>query len=306
MRASSSLLLAVILGCASGTKGNGSAGSRAGAEGPSGDSRDYVGKDALVDYATLTFIDDDERQRFERIRACLRQRGQGWEHYPLRTIGNFIEEDWCRGQGADHGCSGGRFREIQDVDWAGVGTLHYPDQGPQVFGVQVEVGHRPAGDGWNVSVSVSSNGKGILGEHGSIIFEHPGRAQRFYVGTGYSHQIAQTQIDIPVDGDGWTLLDRVRASPQALKQEALTHWDALRAKVLAALDAGEVVECVYGEYEGRGIPPECIEKVPLSPDKVKTARAEIEAQVQAVHAAFDQDGDALHATLLQVAPTDCI
>ncbi len=300
MRASIVLLLALCSACASG--GSGSSAGPGGAA----DSRDYVGKDALVDFATLSFVDDAERQRFERARACLGQRGRDWEHYPLRKIGNFVEEDWCRGEGAERGCSGGSFADRQGVDWAGVGTLHYPDRWPEVFGVQVSAAHRPAGEGWNVLVSVSSNGKTILGDQGSISFGRPGTPDEdFYVSTGYGYSIAESSFAVPVDGDGWALLDRVRASPEALRDEALPHWDALETKVVTALRAGEVLECVYGEYEGDGIPPECIEEVPLAPQKVQEEITKIEAKVRAIHTAFETDAAGLHAALLSVAPTDC-
>lgn len=298
MRALLASLVALTYACASGSS-NSSAGS-------STDSRDYVGKDAQVDFATLKFVEAAERERFERARACLGERGAQWEHYPLRKIGNFVEEDWCRGEGAERGCSGGNFMERQGVDKAGVGTLHYPDQWPAVFGVQVNAAHRPAGEGWNVAVSVSTNGKKILGDAGSVSFEQPGKPdEAFYVGTSYGYAIAETSFRIDVEGDGWALLDRVRASPQALRDEALPHWDALQAKVVTALRSGKVLECVYGEYEGNGIPPACLEKVPLSPDAVTKEVAKIEAKVQAVHAAFEADAEGLHAALLGVAPVDC-
>ncbi len=303
MRASLVPLLALLCACASGSSSS-SGDPKGGA-----DARDYVGQDALVDFATLEFVNDEERQRFERARACLSERASGWEHYPLRKIGNFVEEDWCRGEGADRGCSGGSFMERQDVDKAGVGTLHHPDQWPQVFGVQVNAAHRPAGEGWNVSVSVSTNGKRILGDGASVFFERASKpGEGFYVGTRYGYEIAGSpgsSFSVNVDGDGWDLLDRVRVSPEALRDEALPHWDALKTKVVTALESGQVLECVYGKYKGNGVPPECVERVPLSPEAVKNEIAKIEAKVRAIDGAFEADAQGLHAALLAVAPTDC-
>ncbi len=128
----------------------------------------------------------------------------------------------------------------------------------------------------------------------------------FYVGTGYDYKIAESSFSVDVDGDGWALLDRVRISPEALRDEALTHWDALKTKVVTALEPGEVFECVYGEYEGDGIPPVCIKRVPLSAEAVKNEVAKIEGKVDAIHAAFETDAQGLHAALLAVAPTDCV
>jgi|GEM_PF-1788395 len=267
------------------------------------DPRDYVGKDALVDYATLKFLDADEKARFDAARKCFGERASGWEHYPLRKIGNFVEENWCTGEGARNGCSGGGFRDRPGAQWAEVGTLHYPDGWPEVFGVQIGAGHNHEGDGWSVSVSGSTNGKSILGDGGSIAFERGG--QRFYVGDRYGWEIEKSRFDINANVDAWTLIDRVRQSPQALREEALSHWTQLEAEVLAALDKNEVRKCVYGEYEGNGIPPECIEKVPLSPQEADKERARISEHVAWIRSSLDNDAKGLHAALIELAPLDC-
>jgi hypothetical protein len=272
-----------------------------------GDPRDYVGKDALVEFGTLMFVHEDERQRFERARACFAERGRGWEHYPLRKIGNFVEEDWCRGERAARGCSGGGFREQADVDWAGVGTLHHPQDWPKVFGVQVSAGHVPADGGFGVWLWVSSNGKSILGDGGSVGFGRAGDEEgRFYVGTGYEWEIAESRFEETVEGNGWQVLDRVRKSPEALREEAVTHWTALEGKVIAALERGEVVECVYGEYQNDGIPPACLRKVAISAEAVGRETARIRAKVAGVRAALEgESGRQLHAALMELAPVEC-
>ncbi len=306
MRTSLLLLAVVVVGACRGAGTQASAGEgRGGGDGE--DSRDYVGKDALVDPAVLVFGDPAERERFERARACLSERGRGWEHYPLRMIGNFVEEDWCRGERAALGCSGGGFRDEAGVDWAGVGTLHYPQDWPQVFGVQVEAGHRPADGGWGVWFSVSTNGKTILGDGGAVGFGRVGDEDgEFYVGTGYSWEIAESRFEAVVEGDGWQLLERVRRSPEALREEGVAKWTTLEAKVIAALERGEVVECVYGEYKNDGIPPECLRKVPISAEAVVKETARIRAKVAGVRAALEgRQGEQLHAALLELAPVDC-
>jgi len=304
-----SLLLLVvgvmIVGACRGAGTQGSAG-----EGPGGgeeDPRDYVGKDALVEPSVLVFVDPGERERFERARACLGERGREWEHYPLRKIGNFVEEDWCRGERAELGCSGGGFRDEPGVDWAGVGTLHYPQDWPQVFGVQVSAGHRPADGSWGVWFSVSSNGKSILGDGGAVGFGKAGdEDSEWYVGTSYSWEIAESRFEELVKGDGWRLLERVRSSPEALREEALAHWTALEKKVITALERGEVVECVYGEYENDGVPPECLRKVPISAEAVAKETARIRGKVTAIRAALEgRQGEQLHAALLELAPVGC-
>lgn len=298
---------AMLLACVCAVACRGTTTGVAGDEAAAGDARDYVGKDALVDPGVLVFGDPGERARFERARACLTERGRGWEHYPLRQIGNFVEEDWCRGKGAERGCVGGGFREQPDVDWAGVGTLHYPKDWPQVFGVQVNAGHRPADGGWGAWFSVSSNGKSILGDHGEVGFGRAGDDEgSFHVGTWYSWEIAESRFEERAEGDGWQLLDRVRRSPEALREEAVARWTALEGKVIAALERGEVVECVYGEYEGNGIPPACLRKVPISAEAVAKETARIRGKVAGVRAALEgEQGVRLHAALLELAPVEC-
>lgn len=304
MRSSLLLLVLLVEGACYGASTQGSAGV-----GPAGedDPRDYVGKDAIVDPSVLVFANSAERERFERARVCLGERGREWEHYPLRKIGNFVEEDWCRGPRAELGCSGGGFRDEPGVDWAGVGTLHYSQDWPRVFGVQVDAGHRPADGGWGVWLSVSSNGKSILGDGGSVGFGKVGDEDgEFYVGTSYSWEIAESQFVETARGDGWKLLDRIRTSPEALREEALTRWTVLEAKVVRALERDEVVECVYGEYQNDGIPPRCLRKVPISAEAVAKETARMRGKVAGIRAALEgRQGEELHAALMELAPVGC-
>ncbi|MEM6990313.1 MAG: hypothetical protein AAF721_07445 [Myxococcota bacterium] len=293
--------LLAILGCAP-------SGDRGHVADPQGDDpREYVGKDARVDFATLRFTDDGERARIERARECFARRGATWEHYPLRKIGNFIEEEWCRGEGAQGGCSGGNFRQRAGAAWAGIGTLHYDRDWPQVFGVQIDVGRRAPEGQWSVSVSGSSNGHKILGDHGHLTLTRSGQdATTLFVGTAYGWEIEQSRFEVLGSDDAWTLLDRIRQSPEALAAEAISSWSALETKVVAALAADEVVECVYAPYKGGGIPPECIEKIPLPPDKNAAELRRIHEHVAWMKATLNSEGEAMHRALLEVAPTDCL
>jgi hypothetical protein len=106
--------------------------------------------------------------------------------------------------------------------------------------------------------SVSSNGKSILGDGGAVGFGKAGDEEgEFYVGTGHVWEIAESRFEESVEGDGWQLLARVRSSPAALRDEALARWGALESKVIAALERGEVVECV-GEIKLRLVPEDAV------------------------------------------------
>ena len=256
-----------------------------------------------VSRAQLNFADPAEAARFDAAHACFASR-DGWTARPLAIHGNFIEAEWCNGDGP---CSASRNREQPGARWASVGTLHYPKEGAtklDAFGMQVSVGERNA-EGWSYDVTASSNGQRILGEHAFVNFgrqDDPGAA--FSVGLRYDWKVGERDFFHTVEEDPWTWLTRVRSSPAMLRDEALAAWTALRDDVVRAIEAGEVRKCVYGEYQGGGIPPACVEQVPLSAEEVATEKARIEAQLASVKRAM-QDVDTLHAAVVRLAPPDC-
>lgn len=288
----------LVVGCA----GTGDSASQ---RKPDRDKREFVGSDAMVAREVLVFEDPAEAERFDRARSCWAERGAEWEHYGLRKIGNFVQENWCTGPSAERGCSGGNFRSRDGAQWASVGTLHYPRNWPAVFGVQVAAGVRVADGQWSVSMSGSTNGASILGDSGHIRFR---KSETVVVslGTGYRWEVADSEFMIATGDDAWTLLDRVRQSPEALADEALSRWRELEHKVVAALEADQVEQCVYGEYKGRGIPPECERRIALPPDAKQTELARIKTHVEALQAVLATEADTLHAALVGLAPTSCL
>ena len=256
-----------------------------------------------VNRAQLQFEQPGEEARFDTAYRCFAER-TGWTQRPLQIHGNFIDGEWCTWDGS---CSPTRRREQPGARWASVGTLHYPKDGAstfETFGVQVSVGERTA-RGWSVSVTASSNGKGILGEHAFVNFQrHDNPDVEFSIGLSYTWRIAERSFFHAIEEDPWAWLRRVRASPAALKDETLSAWTGLRDEVVLALDSGLVRKCVYGEYNGDGIPPDCIEKVPLTTEELEAERVKIEGQLARVKAAM-LDVDELHATLIDLAPIEC-
>lgn len=256
-----------------------------------------------VTRAQLSFSEPAEAARFDSAYACFASR-EGWTQRPLEVRGNFIEADWCTEDGS---CSARRNRERAGARWASVGTLHYPKDGAttlDTFGVQVSVGERNA-QGWSVDVTASSNGQRILGEHAFLNFtRHDDPEAAFSVGLRYGWRIEEREFFHTIDEDPWSWLARVRSSPAMLRDEALATWTGLRDEVVAALETGDVRKCVYGEYQGDGIPPECVEQVPLSADEVARERARIEARLASVKRAMEQV-DELHDAVVRLAPTRC-
>ncbi len=251
----------------------------------------------------LQFEHAAEEERFDAAFRCFAEQ-KDWTLRPLEVRGNFVEAEWCSKEGS---CSPPRRREESGARWASVGTLHYPKAGVstlETFGVQVSVGERNA-RGWSVSLSASSNGKGILGEHAFVKFvRHDDSEAEFSIGLSYTWKVAERDFVRRSEEESWAWLKRIRASPASLKDETLAGWIGLHDEVVLALDSGLVRKCVYGEYEGNGIPPECIEKVPLSTAELEAEKAKISAQLGRVKVAMTE-AESLHALLVALAPQRC-
>lgn len=269
------------------------------------DPRDYVGKDALVDIGTLRFVSPDEKKRHQAAQQCFSARAATWEHYPLRQIGNFVTEDWCRGEGANRGCSGGGFTERAGVDWAEVSTLYYPPSWPDVFGVLISGGrNRAKGDpGWNVAFSIHSNGKSIVGESAHVDFRRDG--DYVHLGSGYEWNIAEKRFFQAVKDEPWVIFERIRSSPDALRDEGIKQWRALEKEVVTALDSNEVRKCVYGPYKGDGIPPACVDKVQLDANEKSKELDKIRTTAGRIVELLEKENGSMHAALLELAAPDC-
>jgi len=256
--------------------------------------------------ATLQFSDSAEEARFDAATECFAAR-PGWRQRPLKVGGNFIRTAWCNWDGS---CSATHDRNKAGARWASVGTLHYPPKDAAateplpVFGVQVSVGEHNA-QGWSTSVSASSNGKRILGDHAFLRFaRHDDEDAGFSVGLSYQWTVVEQDFFHRVQEDPWVWLARVRQSPEALRDETLSAWTALHGDVVRALEEKTVRKCIYGEYEGDGIPPDCVERVPLSEAETAHERARVDARLASVKSAM-ADVDTLHQSLVRLAPPEC-
>ena len=261
------------------------------------DEREYVGKDSQVHVSLLRFEDPATGDRFHKVRDCFGARAQGgeWQSYPLRKIGNFVEEDWCQGEGSELGCAGGNFRERRGSEWLSVYTLHYPKDFPGVFGLGVSSGKLPASGEWGAAFSYYADGKSIIGDGVGLSFhrfEAEEIVQVVTMGDSYSYQAEESYISITAP-DGYDAeLARLISSPESLRDTAVKRYDALQAEVESQIHAGTVQKCIYGEYKGDGIPPEC-HLTPLTGPERKAlldrAKRDIGAQrdaVKAHHALF--------------------
>ncbi|MDP7111358.1 MAG: hypothetical protein QGH45_05320 [Myxococcota bacterium] len=271
---------------------------------PAMEDREFVGKDALVVSSALRFVDDANGARFHRLRACfdLDAAGDDWSRYPLRKIGNFIEQDWCRGDGSHRGCSGGFFRETRDVDWRSLHTLHYPASWPEVFGLGVGAGHLPAAGEWGVSFAYYSDGGGITGSSVHVEFHRMGETRvedSIHLGTGYGYDVEEAHLSVVAPGSQDEVMMRLFASPESLRDEAVARYDALLAEVERAFAAGEVLKCEYGEYNNDGIPPECYPRA-LTPEEYEAGLTAARTELSGRRDTLVEHHAAFHGLLLEM------
>ena len=127
-----------------------------------------------------------------------------------------------------------------------------------------------------------------MGEGMSAAFHRlgPERIERSVVlGDTYGYQAEEARLVVAAPGGRDAELALLLASPISLRDTATARYDALLAEIERAVEAGEVERCVYGEYLGDGVPPECT-PTPLSDGErallIDRARTEIGAMREAV------------------------
>jgi hypothetical protein len=290
------LVCTLVLGCSSAT----------GPALPAEQTEDYVGRDKQVAREALRFREPAEQARFDKVHACFAARsGESWRHYPLRQIGNFVQEDWCRGARSSS-CSGGSFRSDRGDEWYDVYTLYYDKDWPEVFGLGVSAGRLPADGEWGVSFSYTRNGAQIVGEGVDISFhrfEGPKIVQELHLGDSYEYTVEETQIKVAAPGTPDDELALLIASPESFKSTALERLDALTAEALRQISEGLVRKCVYGPYEGGGIPPICA-PTPLTEAELAAARTAARSELGARRAAVTDHAAALHGLITQLMVFD--
>lgn len=271
------------------------------------EGEDYVGRDAHADATSLRFRDPAEGQRFTRVRGCFAARptGAGWRHYPLRRIGNFVQEDWCSGAHSQ-GCAGGSFSGERGDEWYSVYTLHYDRDWPEVFGLGVSAGRQPRTGEWGVSFSYTINGDRIINSTFGVSFHRfAGEkiAQDVHLGHSYGHKVAETQIQIDAPGSQDEELARLIASPESFATTATARIDALLAEVERQIGAQLPTKCVYGPYEGGGVPPVCT-PAPLTAEERDAARAAARSALGARRDAVTQHAAEFHRMLTELMAFD--
>lgn len=270
------------------------------------DEDDYVGKDEQVALEALKFADPAEGARFLKVHGCFAARaGDGWRHYPLRKIGNFVQEDWCRGK-FDKNCAGGSFRSDRGDEWYEVSTLHYDTDWPQVFGLLVGAGRLPGEGEWGVSFSYSIHGARIIGAGVALSFHRLAGekiAQKVHLGDVYVYQVEETRIEVRAPGTQDEELARLIASPESLRKTGSERLGALIAETERQIKDGVVRKCVYGKYEEDGIPPPCT-LTPLSAEESAAALAKARAELGGRREAVERHAAEFHAMIAELMAFD--
>ena len=262
-----------------------------------------------LDVARLRFESRECERRFKALRAHFSKTAQapGWDHVPLRKLGNFLEESWCFPPEPDWNCFSGYARDKRGTLWFEVSTLFYDKDWPGVFGLNASAGNNGRGSDWGVQIAYSVQGKGIVGEGLNLDFvRYDGESakQHVHLGTSFEYAAEATTIRIPAPGGQDAELALYYASPVSLRDTGLARCDALRAEVEKAFKEHRIQKRVYGPYKGGGIPP-MHEDVPLGADEEKAAIEKARRELGETRAAIEQNYQHFYKLLVELIPYDC-
>lgn len=216
----------------------------------------------------LRFNDEQTGIRFRALDACIAKltEWEGWRSSGYRLVGNFHEAAWCKGAGAPNDCqtssanAGRRDQHVIDLS-----TSFFPQRYPQVFGLSLSARWVPEGQNeWSVSFYFSEDADGILGEGAGINFQRyvPNQSEpieQISVLGGLNYLLSETRLSV-TDPNPILIrenLNRVLASPEALRDSGLDLYSRLGAEVDDAIRTNRLVACDRDEYQGNGIQPIC-------------------------------------------------
>ncbi len=268
----------------------------------------FVGADDLITRETLRFKDEAAAQTYDKLVGCFARYGDDWTAYPLRRFGNFVNVEWCRGEGSNINCAGGNTRTTPGAGWGSVSVLHYERDWPAVYGLSFTAGQIPKTEGIAASVSWARGGQSVLGDSSHVGFQEvKGGAVvgKLSLGMSQSFTVGEDAISSQTTGTASEFYQRLTVSPESLRKEAAAQLDGLEAAVEAALAADTPRKCVFGPYKGGGIPPECIRKDPLDATEKAEARSQLGELLTSQRALLDQHAGAMHAALLELMPAAC-
>jgi len=246
------------------------------------------------------------QRRFSTLRDAFSDRALGgaWQRRPLRKLGNFIEEDWCRPLEPGRDCFGGEGADRRGAVWYRVGVLHYPCDWPRVFGLHIAAGNNADAGEWGVQFFFSVSGRTVLGEGLGVRFVRFGderASDEIGMGSTYTWDAETTPVSVMAPGGPEAELRRLVESDVSLRATAIERFESLMAEVEKAAREHRIRKAVEGAYMGEGVPPEQT-LVPLTPGEeaavVRRADDEIRRRISVV----DEQHHTFHDLLTGLIP----
>jgi hypothetical protein len=268
----------------------------------------FVGSDDPISRDTLRFKDEAAAATYDKLVGCFARYGEEWTAYPLRRYGNFVNVEWCRGEGSNINCGGGNTRTAPGAGWGSVSVLHYERDWPEVYGLSFTTGQIPKNEGIAASLSWTRGGQSVVGDSSRVTFQEVvdgAIVSKLSLGMNHGFTVGEDEVSSQTKGTASDFYRRLVESPESLRKEATAQLAGLEAAVEGALTADTPRKCVYGPYKGGGIPPECIRKEPLDASEKAEVRAALGQTLTMQRALIDQHSAAMHGALLELMPSEC-
>ena len=259
--------------------------------------------------ADLQFENEATGERVRQVSACIQEQvvDASWTETPYDTIGNSYQRAWCRGAGSRADCQvTDEVIRGRDVYALSLSTLAYPQSPTKTFGLIFNATWLPPAEGWGINLFFSEEGKSIIGEGAHLNFYQyttptGDPTNHLFLGDTFSYTIYETTIRQDTGLTPRDAFSQYLTSPESLRDMGLTHLNALAEKVDAALNDHTIQTCEYGEYDGDGIPPECMLR-PLTTAEETQARNDAQAHFNQQTQLLTDQYQQLYTTLLQTFP----
>ena len=258
---------------------------------------------APLTWDAVKFADDADARHLKALLKAMPPKTSGWQHFPLRTGGNFLTERWMKGQGDVLNES---FMTGPGNAWYKVEALLYDL--PNAFGCLFSAGRNPAKDGIGVRFWYSSGGKTIVSEGADLDFT-------VWKGGKAVANVPIIRVPVllpePYEMEGAAVKDDWRASLakvaelKTFQASANDRYQRTLAGFQKALSEGRVKKRVYGEYQGGGIPPES-HLVAITPAEAEKLRVHVATEVAGWKQILAAHAPEMHKAMLELVPLSAL
>ena len=255
---------------------------------------------ARLTWDGLKFANDADARHLKALLKALpsREAGSGWQHFPLRTGGNFLTERWIKGQGE---VLNQNYMTTPGSAWYQIEALHYDL--PEAFGCLFSAGRNPAKDGIGVRFWYCSGGRTIVSEGADLDFTI------WKDGNSLNLPVLRVPVLLPepYEMKGSAIKDDWRASLskvadlESFQASTNDRYQRTLAGFQKALKEGRVKKRVYGEYQGGGIPP-VSHLVDITPAEASKLHGQVETEVAGWKRTLSEHAPEMHKVMLDVVP----